>query len=170
MEWHRRKESGMIRRSILYFFFFSAVSTYKSDWSLSMNLERERLYTIARHQKSMLMALLAMVVGTPAFFLLEVFATNILAEVLPANIQALVEKIGVLVLLLAIMGVALWLSIAYFRLAFAMETGVTAIVLYILGLLLPFVSLMMMLIISNNATQSLKAEGYKVGLLCNLRL
>jgi hypothetical protein len=130
-----------------------------------MYVEQEQLYNIARHQKTMLTALLTLIVGLFVFPILFGFLVSFLGEVLPANTKDIVSGISAAILLLAFVGVGLWQTIAYFRLAFAVEMGAVAIVVYLLGLLIPLISLLMVLVVSNKATKALKAAGYKVGLL-----
>lgn len=55
--------------------------------------------------------------------------------------------------------------IFFFRLAFALDVGAIATVLYLLGLFIPLLSLGVLIWLSSKASKIIKEHGYKVGFL-----
>jgi heme/copper-type cytochrome/quinol oxidase subunit 4 len=55
--------------------------------------------------------------------------------------------------------------IYFFRLAFALEAGAITIILYLIGLIVPLVSLIVLFWLNGKANKLMKAEGFTVGLV-----
>ncbi len=85
------------------------------------------------------------------------------AAITPTSGPAMFIVIGMLALLR--LGMLALMMIGVYQLASALGSGTVTCVLYVIGMLIPFVSLIILLVVNQKATNLLKHHGIKVGLM-----
>ena len=120
------------------------------------------LYLIAKHQKR--------IVGLVGLMLLIQFlGRSVLAAAEPTGAggnTGLLASAG-FAIIMGILALGLWIFsiVTLVKLKLAMGDGMTSIVLFCIGMLIPCINLLILIIVNQNATTSLKANGISVGFL-----